>query len=784
LAAKLGYQRIVELLLQDKTGSPALEKEAQRLVKIKNKTECGGKVALDLAVEDGRFPPRKLFLFTNCLDPAAKVDAFVKVAHTCPEAASALLRAGHGEEEEHQLCKDWSESMKHGVKNKLIHVSMLANLVQEAPRAALDFLDVLTVKPEVVCREHNPLPIRAKIPNDYEACRLSCSYEQDAKWFWDPATQGGRPWHSSFAPKDPKRGQEVTIKVVYLPGIADLHLVHGLAETEDHRIFTKLVVHGLLKYVWSNFIWIFAVDLTFQVIALGAICMWIWGIHPQNELMKRNLWCLLTAQSITQCLLFLWSSVVCLVQLGRWFLLRWLSRNWQGLVIGSFTIVLANLMGSDFSPGSGSKMVLALCALMHWVLLLYELRAFQWTGKRIMPIMKSVMPITGMLVIMLFVSLGFMHAFWAMETDMDQVSLFGVVVLLFTGEHFLGPEELRAMDSHNRDLIISLSILGLFVFLTCTINVFIAVLGDCYDQEQERTVCTLLQERARICASLFLRPKLPVARVISAYSWRWRSLCWLGLVLGIAATYILILMASASPYVASWPPVVFLVFSVQLLQCVQSDTMTMGWTERYLWICHEANVDEDDFLAPDERQNVECRGRLARIKSYMLEQCRTVTQRNKMVAATTKGEIIKHLDECLKRVDCCPMPSKAPLPGRWRKAQPSQEARGAEEEEEEGSGLDTAVPGGYPPDIREDLAAVKMNLGKLQEQLNRQCDAQSRLEHTCAAVAQALHQAFELTNSRARSRSCERQVSLRNEAEDAGSSEAPEPRAGAPLELN
>lgn len=27
---------------------------------------------------------------------------------------------------------------------------------------------------------------------------------------------------------------------------------------------------------------------------------------------------------------------------------------------------------------------------------------------------------------------------------------------------------------------------GVFIFLTCTINVFIAVLSDCYDQEQER----------------------------------------------------------------------------------------------------------------------------------------------------------------------------------------------------------------------------------------------------------------------------------------------------------
>ena len=60
--------------------------------------------------------------------------------------------------------------------------------------------------------------------------------------------------------------------------------------------------------------------------------------------------------------------------------------------------------------------------------------------------MKSVVPIVGMLVIMLFISLAFMHAFWAMDrAGINEISMFNIVVLLFTGEQFLSPEDLIAI---------------------------------------------------------------------------------------------------------------------------------------------------------------------------------------------------------------------------------------------------------------------------------------------------------------------------------------------------
>merc|ERR1712113_1144869 len=95
--------------------------------------------------------------------------------------------------------------------------------------------------------------------------------------------------------------------------------------------------------------------------------------------------------------------------------------------------------------------LLAANSLAHGILLLFELRAFQWTGQRLLPIMRSVQPIAGMLVIMLFLLLAFVHAFWAIDRDhADEVRLFEVVIFLFTGEGFIGSDDLDLMDFSRR----------------------------------------------------------------------------------------------------------------------------------------------------------------------------------------------------------------------------------------------------------------------------------------------------------------------------------------------
>merc|ERR1712046_556560 len=121
-------------------------------------------------------------------------------------------------------------------------------------------------------------------------------------------------------------------------------------------------------------------------------------------------------------------------------------------------------------------------------------------GQRILPIMKSGQKIFGMLVIMMFLLLAFCQAFAAMHSNKaTDVNFYDVIVLLFTGESFMDGEAVEGEGGARREFMIVLTIGALFVFMACALNVFIAVLGDCYDQEQERMVRTFQKTRAEIC---------------------------------------------------------------------------------------------------------------------------------------------------------------------------------------------------------------------------------------------------------------------------------------------
>ncbi len=54
-----------------------------------------------------------------------------------------------------------------------------------------------------------------------------------------------------------------------------------------------------------------------------------------------------------------------------------------------------------------------------------------------MKVMKSVPQIRGMLIILFFLVVGFLHAYWALEiTSGDEIMVYDVVLYVFTGEPF------------------------------------------------------------------------------------------------------------------------------------------------------------------------------------------------------------------------------------------------------------------------------------------------------------------------------------------------------------
>jgi len=606
-------------------------KECKRLVTIKNRD---GKTPLDLAVEKGQFPPRELHLFTTCLDPASKVNAFVTIAKLCPAAAPALIRDRESQDIDDfaykSVSKPWQSSLRDGAANQGITVATLAQLIEHAPRAAVALLDALTGLPEVRNREHNPLPIRANIPLGNDACRIACAYEPVQVWEWIRETL--QPWQLRLAPQGPqalKYGQEVEVKVLKMKGVVDLEVMHCLALAPDQRIFTKLVIHALIKVAWTNFQLMFLIDLGHQLLATSTISYWSCGAmagEPHTSRFERLLWCCVASQGVVECFLFAWTSIMCLFHLSFVKFLHYAARTFHRGLAGILTLSLAIQYSTTYGPVHESDMILAMNSLTHWMLLLYELRAFQWTGKRLLPIMRSVTPISGMLVIMLFISLAFVHAFWAMDrNNVDEPSFFGVILLLFTGaaEELYSAEDLREMGGNRSQFLIILSIMALLVFLAIVLNVFIAVLGDCYDQEQERMICTYLQERARICSGFFLRPCLQCSFAALHQPKLLPRIIVLVAMLTTAGALLAVFHYALRADFSAWVPAMLVVVVIVLIQSLLRGALTSGWEDNFLWMCHEVHVEEGMFLNSNhlvERHLVEHQGRITQIKRYIYEQ--------------------------------------------------------------------------------------------------------------------------------------------------------------------
>lgn len=634
-------------------------KESYHLVKRTNNND---EEPLTVAVERGHFPADQLYLFTRCFDSldaeaamAGRVQAFKKVAMTCPDAAPKLVRdyqrttsCGDGEDEplravdlkNTEISKEWKESIIAGAEKGMITVKDLCDLIDHAPSAAVDLLDMLTTAPKEENKQHNPLPVRANIPWDQEACRLSCVYIEDKKWTWKNKVT--MPWQEKLAPQDAKRSQEVKVKMLMLPGVINSFLTHSLAATRDHKIFTKLVVHAMLKHLWKSFRPVFLVDLGHQFLSTAVLSYWIL-IAAQVEtprMMRCGLWGILAAEGISECFMFIWTCIICKSRLGRRLFVRYVKREYYRFVMGSLALALAIETSTHFEPAQNSSILLSINSLVHWITMLFEIRAFRSTGKRILPIMKSVLPIVGMLVIMLFISLAFMHAFWAMDrAGINEISMFNIVVLLFTGEQFLSPEDLLEMPQSKRTAMVLLSIGGVFIFLTCTINVFIAVLSDCYDHEQERMVCTFLKERARICSSYFFRPKIKasgfgfIQKGIMKLSW-WR---WWFLIVLIPGIYVALLYGiTESSFLTLWVSAIFPAAAVLCVQCILRDVASVGWKTNYLWFCHEVDIEEES-LAPEQRDEEESNGRISRIKKYIKTAIKSCEQNIQTLSLKVEG---------------------------------------------------------------------------------------------------------------------------------------------------
>lgn len=661
LAAKLGYVDLATMLLQ-RVGCHLLLKHRDK----------DGSTPFDLAVENGQFPPRDLVLFTQHLRQEEHAHAFIKVARKCPPAAAALLRStARGDDERGaQVDEEWRSSLQAAARKGTITTRDFASLIQHAPEAAMDLVDILTEVPEMRDKQHHPLPVRARLPPCHP-CAVSCAYEPDDVWEWSPSSKenrGGQPWHHDFAPPDAQRGSEVRIRVLRLPGVIEAEVLRSLADTNELRLFTKLVVHALLTFAWRRLKWVFVAGFVHEVLASSVLCIWIWwsiSVEPPSPIARKLLWSCVASQGIVDGVSVLLATLRCWYILGREALPQFLVQMWFRLVVAACTVTLAHSLCERHWPADGSddSAIMAANSLLHGIHMLYQLRAFQWSGQRLLPIMKSVQPIVGMLVIMLFLITSFLNAFWAMDRKVDgDIRIFEVVVYLFTGEGFLQSDALRQMPSSQRTMCIVLTVMACFLFLAIALNVFIAVLSDCYDQEQERMACTFLKERAMLCSSVYLWPSwdflqkrpqrlesAPGETRTSAFdseaepelrrsSSNFANIGLAVIVLLLFAGAVLCLILE----VGSWLGVSLLSAGLILLQVHLRCELTRDWERRYLWLCHDVHVEEDMFMEPEHGSTVETYGRIAVVKRYIFDQCKSV--------ALECRSVQRSVDECFEEL--------------------------------------------------------------------------------------------------------------------------------------
>jgi hypothetical protein len=616
LASMHGYPGLVKLFL-DRHECP------EKLLLLEN---MKGEIPLDMALRRGYFPLEELSLFTQDLGHDGRIRAFNAAADSCPSAAFWILRSkdSSSEERNFKINAEWRQSLQKAAQQKQITVPTLTKLMEQAPDAALCLLDALTETPEIRDQQHNPLPVRAALPKSICGADLSVEYEHATSWEWTQEENtnelGMNAWQQRLAPPNSREGTRVAVRVLLLSGIISLEAIYGLTRASDPRIFSKPAVQAILKFAWHRLRWMFGLDLLHEVLCICVLTMWASGVsretEPVNLLTKHLMWSVLASHGATQLLNFgfdLW-KLYHLFGLSKE-VLNFLSRKSFRAVFGLSSIYLVCQMLPSFRLEDKSNAMLSLNCLLHCFNLLMQLKAFEPTGFKLLPIIKSVMPIAQMLGLMVVLLLGFVLSFWSVDpTSIGEGKAFEVGFMAFTGE------PVGNMDNPQSQLLAMFLIL---VFLTCTMNVFIAVLGDSYDVQQEKMLCTFMKERAKLCSKLLMSTSRPVAAFI--------------LFLGLLSE-----AAGLVPGEGEVCHAIFVGLSLALvpagaIQCARAELRrrTMSkWSERHLWFCHDANVEESfSMYACGADLDDNHSGRLQRIKRSVFEVRKCVTDQHRTAKA-------------------------------------------------------------------------------------------------------------------------------------------------------
>jgi len=626
------------------------------------------RTALEVAVESGVFPQRRLHLLANF-----RIADIMIVSEHCPSATTEFIR--------NLLCDyagaETADQVAHktNVANELqreenLSVEHWLSLLDNTPDAADYLLEILTVEPDEDSVYYHPLPNQAILTE------LRADYNTDDTWKCDTET-GDREkawpaWHDRLAPgaravrkgrrvshKQTKTGrfaafatnqrnpkyvdsrdlQPVHMRQLRMRGIVCSEVLHALSETKYVEIFNNQAVTATLTYCWDAFVlnW-YMLQLLHRFLELIVLSAWTYSKAQEENSFQVPFWqrrlawtfmfesaCRDTYIEIFQAygfILWLKSPLSYFGALGNYVDVG---------VISSFNIVVLRALINGTYYLDEWPEVFAALVFVRWFQMLFALRAFKLGNvgvKGIIPILHSVKKIGGMMIICSFCFAGFWHAFIVLDDGRSGgpwIVLIGTLKLLFMVDgdgigHVLKLGG-RGDDAGNGDYITAAALMiAVILFCISLLNLFIAVHGRAYAQAHANATNLFLQERAAICVHCMVQPKLPMCCNLE------RRACWQICYLVVAAlafgSWILCVCIESCPALipALLLTLAFYLFNGLLLE--RPWTSAAVRQRSFLWWCapttkkYKGGFSEEEELASMVEEMAE---RMARVEKSIEE---------------------------------------------------------------------------------------------------------------------------------------------------------------------
>jgi len=489
------------------------------------------------------YPKQMLHLLTKSYHCPAKSQLFNEVstiAQANPTAAVVLLekmQEVHVGDVKKRLFEEVLEQVKEGR-----HMEKFITILKMSPVAGFRLLELLMIEPQLQDPQRYPLPLYAVIPNG----RMLCSYQ--------PANDGDRPawmnkpsppaWHSELRKNLPSNLQsrrdvyEVDVRVLHLPGVVNMQVLSILSMLKQDwsqlSIMDGVSVNGIITHAWSKCWSQFYCNIAWEILLL--LVLLIVGIAPppaDSHLAYSLFSTVMLANLLASALRLVTGVLVCKKCTG----LKWMTFL-GAFAIGDiirFILLATFMMAAKLPVDTGVERVLVtLNVLLRCVGLMSLCRVVPELGPLIMAVMRSFLPMRGMIIFMFAVFGTFAFAFLIFR-DANRGTVFVLLYLyqaLFLAERDAA-ESISGLDlAHQQTLdlgvqmftgngdesilmlSVAVTVAGSSLFSLVLLNLTIGMYTKFYEQMVNKASQLFFQHRAKRCVSFMLRPGWRLALVL------------------------------------------------------------------------------------------------------------------------------------------------------------------------------------------------------------------------------------------------------------------------------